>query len=62
MELRPDYWRDMAAQYRLNATKLDDESLAASLLKLADDCEVLAARQEDILRHSNGNGASPQEE
>jgi hypothetical protein len=62
MELRPDYWREMAAQYRLNARRTDDESLAASLLKLADDCDTLAIRQEQILQHSNSHGSPRAEE
>ena len=44
----PEYWRRRATEYQTFADQASDETVRATYLRLAQDCQALADRQAEI--------------
>lgn len=54
MDRDPGYWRRKAAEYRATARSAQDPDVRNAYLTLADNCDALAERQEQMKRHGDG--------
>jgi hypothetical protein len=54
MDRGPDYWRQKAAEYRASAQAAVDPDVRDAYLTLAENCDALAERQEQMNGHHEG--------
>lgn len=57
MDRGPHYWRQKAAEYRASAQAAADPDVRDAYLTLADNCDALAHRQEQM-KKQNDSGRS----